>query len=81
MRRTRLYRSIIVVGTTLAGGAIVGSATSGCDLYYEPSPPIEPIHVDSWFTMIDAPMIDASIVDAWNPIADAPNDTGRGDAR
>jgi hypothetical protein len=79
MRRTRLYRSIIVVGTTLAGAAVVG--TSGCDLYFGPDHHIISIHVDSVFAMIDASIIDASIidasiVDAWNPIADAPNEAG-----
>jgi hypothetical protein len=83
MRRTRLYRTIVVVGATLAGGTIVGSTSTlaGCDIYFEPTS-----HHGSGFGIIDASsdsywFIDASdYIDAWNPIADAPIDGGVKDA-
>jgi hypothetical protein len=79
MRRTRLYRTIVVVGTTLVAGATVGStsALTGCELYFEPTP-----HHGSAFAIIDAGpdsywFIDATLdIDAWNAIADAPKVDG-----
>lgn len=83
MRRTRLYRTIVVVGATLAGGAIAGSTSTltGCELYFEPTP----THHGSAFGIIDAPfdsywIIDATIEDSWHTIADAPSDGGVTDA-
>jgi hypothetical protein len=81
MRRTRLYRTIVVVGATLAGGAIAvsTSALTGCQLYFEPTPQQ---HHGSAFAIIDASLdsywfIDASIdIDSWHAIADAPTDGG-----
>jgi len=82
MRRTRLYRTIVVVGATLTGGVIAGSTSSltGCELYFEPTP-----HQGSAFGIIDAPsdsywIIDATIEDSWHVIADAPTDGGVTDA-
>jgi hypothetical protein len=70
------------MGTTLAGGAVVGSTTSvmtGCDLYFEPGHHMGSSHgiIDAGYPMIDASIIDGwTIIDAWNSIADAPNDAG-----
>jgi hypothetical protein len=79
MRRTRLYRTIVVVGATLAGGAVAGSMSplTGCELYFEP-----PSHHGSAYAIIDASLdsywfIDATIdIDSWHTIADAPTDGG-----
>lgn len=71
---TRLYRSIVVFGTTLgAGGAVVAVApliSSGCSLHSGD---------DDWHGIIDAPLpypdancMDAQCPDAWYvPIFDA----------
>jgi len=70
---TRLYRSIVVFGTTLgAGGAVVAVApliASGCSLDLDDGGD------DSWHGIIDAaqPCRDAECPDAWYvPIFDAP---------
>ena len=89
MARSRLFRTIVVFGTTLGAGApAVGLAA--CDLYVGPHDHGVPdarigdcgIH-DAWPTISDAPIydawhgiIDAALPDAWPTIADAPTPDG-----
>lgn len=92
MPRSRLFRSIVLFGTSLGAGAgvvaAVSSLSSGCDLYFPRDP--GPTRTTAW-PIIDAPVetsctvehpcdawgiIDASIVDGWGTIADAPTDAG-----
>jgi hypothetical protein len=82
MPRSRLYRSIVVFGTTLGAGApIVAAALApACDLYEGPSRPAPPdawhaTIADAWHGIIDAP----TPPDAWPTIADAPNPDARVD--
>jgi hypothetical protein len=73
MARTRLFRSIVVFGTSLGAGASVVAVTlaPACTLYVGPGDKRVP---DAWPAIADAP----PPPDAWPVIADAPPDAWYG---
>ena len=85
MTRSRLFRTIVVFGTSLGAGTglVVAATSSGCDLYFGPGSGSGHggsgwTHIDAGCDLCDAHwgIIDAPPYDGWNTIADAPNDAG-----
>ncbi|HUJ61957.1 MAG TPA: hypothetical protein VLX92_25805 [Kofleriaceae bacterium] len=85
MPRTRLYRSIVVFGTSIGAGTALGGAFSalvpGCDLYYTTAGSNDhrwPIIDASFASIHDGPCPDAWCVDAGFGMIDAASDGGWG---